>query len=39
MSVLVIGAGVTGLTFAKVFGDTEVFEAASAVGGKLDPLQ
>ncbi|OMF37953.1 hypothetical protein BK133_02915 [Paenibacillus sp. FSL H8-0548] len=34
MSVLVIGAGVTGLTFAKVFGDTEVFEAASAVGGK-----
>lgn len=34
MSVWVIGAGVTGLTFAQMYKDAQVFEAASAVGGK-----
>lgn len=34
--VLVIGAGVTGLAFAKAFGDARIFERTVSVGGKAN---
>lgn len=34
MAIVVIGAGVTGLSFAKAFGDVQVFESNSSLGGK-----